>query len=143
MTLDRWLPYRWRVPLRAPPGRRGARVPRLLPRRAPGGADRPDLTWEGDPDGVSLGTLDLEDLGGGPNPAHIRSLSSRSRSAIMILRQRMEHGRGEATRSSTPCSPDEAPSTAGARWARVADGFGARVDGVPAGGWDAAAPCEG
>jgi uncharacterized protein (TIGR03086 family) len=29
------------------------------------------------------------------------------------------------------------------RYRRIADGFQARVDGVPEGGWDAPAPCEG
>lgn len=29
------------------------------------------------------------------------------------------------------------------RWGRAADGFSSRVDGVPAGGWDAPTPCAG
>lgn len=34
-------------------------------------------------------------------------------------------------------------STAGERYRVVADGFGARVDGMPPGGWDAPTPCDG
>ena len=50
------------------------------------------FTWEGAPDGVSLETLELEDLGDGRTRLSIRSLVESFAIRDMILASGMEHG---------------------------------------------------
>jgi len=50
------------------------------------------FTWEGAPDGVSLETLELEDLGDGRTRLTIRSLVESFEIRDMILASGMEHG---------------------------------------------------
>ena len=50
------------------------------------------FTWEGEPDGVALETLELEDLGGGRTRLTIRSLVESFEIRDAILASGMEHG---------------------------------------------------
>ncbi len=50
------------------------------------------FTWEGEPDGVALETLELEDLGGGRTRLTIRSLVESFEIRDAILSSGMEHG---------------------------------------------------
>jgi uncharacterized protein YndB with AHSA1/START domain len=119
---------------------------------------RPDrivqtFTWEGDPDGVALETLDFEDLGGGRTRLHAQSLCDSFEGRDAWLRSGMEvgvdqgyakldallaageiPGRPTEPRHDPACDPAE-------RHRAVAAAFTARVRG--ASDWDAPAPVAG
>jgi uncharacterized protein YndB with AHSA1/START domain len=83
---------------------------------------RPDrivqtFTWEGDPDGVSLQTLDFEDLGSGRSRLRTQSLSDSFEARDGWLRSGMEVGvdQGYAKLDALLAAGEAAGTTAGSR----------------------------
>jgi hypothetical protein len=73
------------------------------------------FTWEGDPDGVALETLDFEDLGDGRTRLHTQSLCDSFESRDAWLRSGMETGidQGYAKLDALLATGESAGSAAG------------------------------